>query len=170
MFKALSDETRLRMLSLLLDGEMCVCEIEDCLGLTQSNASRHLNALKNAGLLSSSRHAQWTYFRLNEQFSQENQELIGYLSEKVKALPTYETDHQKKKKCEQADLCGKKERIAMSKEKGAGIGFFEKYLSLWGAAVHGRRVLIGRFLPVSRDSSAVRVRHVSIPIAILIWL
>lgn len=108
LFKALSDETRLRMLSLLLDGEMCVCEIEDYLGLTQSNASRHLNALKNAGILSSSKHAQWTYYRLNEKFSHENQKLIGYLSEKFKALPTYEADHHKKETCEQADLCGKK--------------------------------------------------------------
>ncbi len=108
LFKALSDETRLRMLSLLLDGEMCVCEIEDCLGLTQSNASRHLNALKNAGLLSSSRHAQWTYYRLSEGFRNENGGLVGYLSEKLKALPTYECDNRKRNKYEQADLCGQK--------------------------------------------------------------
>ena len=87
---------------------MCVCEIEACLGLTQSNASRHLNALKSAGFLSSSKHAQWTYYRLNEEFCNENQELIGYLSEKLKALPTYPSDILNRKKCEQADLCGPK--------------------------------------------------------------
>lgn len=46
ILKALADETRLRILSQVLRGEMCVCEIEECLGLTQSNASRHLTTLK----------------------------------------------------------------------------------------------------------------------------
>jgi ArsR family transcriptional regulator len=107
IFKALSDETRLRMLSLILDGEMCVCEIEYCLGLTQSNASRHLNALKNAGILSSSKQAQWAYYRLNEDFCKENRELINYLTEKLKSLSTYESDKQKRETCKQSDLCGK---------------------------------------------------------------
>ena len=107
VFKALSDETRLRILSLLLEGEMCVCEIEDCLGLTQSNASRHLNALKSAGILSSSKQAQWTYYGLNEKFCNENRELIHYLTEKLKFLSTYESDKRKREKCKQSNLCGK---------------------------------------------------------------
>lgn len=52
-FKALSDETRLRILSLIVKKEMCVCEIETALGLTQSNASRHLTTLKQAEILES---------------------------------------------------------------------------------------------------------------------
>lgn len=108
LFKALSDETRLRMVSLLLDGEMCVCEIVDGLGLTQSNASRHLNALKNAGILCSSRHAQWTYYRLSEVFSDENRALIDYLSEEFKTMPIYESDRLKRDRCRQSNLCGKK--------------------------------------------------------------
>jgi ArsR family transcriptional regulator len=107
VFKALSDETRLRMLSLILNGEMCVCEIEDCLGLTQSNASRHLTALKTAGILSSSKQAQWAYYRLNEAFCTENRELINYLKEKLKFLSTYESDNKKREKCKQSDLCNK---------------------------------------------------------------
>ena len=107
IFKALSDETRLRILSLLLDGEMCVCEIEDCLGLTQSNASRHLNALKSAGILSSSKQAQWTYYRLNEEFCNENRGLINYLTEKLKSLSTYDSDNRKREKCKQSNLCCK---------------------------------------------------------------
>lgn len=107
IFKALSDETRLRILSLILNGEMCVCEIENCLGLTQSNASRHLTALKNAGILSSSKQAQWAYYRLNEEFCNENQELINYLTYKLKSLSTYQSDSQKRVKCNQLDLCNK---------------------------------------------------------------
>ncbi|MBP6888034.1 MAG: winged helix-turn-helix transcriptional regulator [Oscillospiraceae bacterium] len=105
IFKALSDETRLRILSLVLEGELCVCEIEDCLGLTQSNASRHLTALKNAGILSYRKQAQWTYYSLSEVFRNENRELIDYLSEKLKLLPMYESDRQKREACKQKDLC-----------------------------------------------------------------
>ena len=105
IFKALSDETRLRILSLLLNGEMCVCEIEDCLGLTQSNASRHLTALKNAGILSSSKQAQWAYYGLSDEFCEENRELMNYLTEKLKSLSTYESDRRNREKCRQTDLC-----------------------------------------------------------------
>jgi len=105
IFKALSDETRLRILSLVFNGEMCVCEIEDSLGLTQSNASRHLTVLKNAGILSCRKQAQWAYYRLSEDFYNENRELVEYLSEKLKLLPTYEPDHQKRDACKQVDLC-----------------------------------------------------------------
>lgn len=107
IFKALSDATRLRILSLILDGEMCVCEIEASLGLTQSNASRHLTILKSTGILSSSKQAQWAYYRLNEDFCKENRDLINYLTEKLKSLPTYESDKRKRETCKQSDLCGK---------------------------------------------------------------
>ena len=106
IFKALSDETRLRILSLLLGGEMCVCEIEDCLGLTQSNASRHITALKNAGIVSGSKQAQWAYYGLNEDFCRENSQLMSYLTEKLRSLPTYEADNRKREQCRQSDLCG----------------------------------------------------------------
>jgi len=46
ILKALSDETRLRIVAQIFKGDMCVCEIEASLGLTQSNASRHLTILK----------------------------------------------------------------------------------------------------------------------------
>nr|HXK57067.1 metalloregulator ArsR/SmtB family transcription factor [Gammaproteobacteria bacterium] len=49
LFKALSDETRLRILCLLLEGELCVCDIMAVLQLPQSTVSRHLAYLKNAG-------------------------------------------------------------------------------------------------------------------------
>ena len=48
IFKALSDRTRLRMVSLVMKHELCVCEIMEVLNLSQSNASRHLTILKNA--------------------------------------------------------------------------------------------------------------------------
>ena len=67
VFKALSDETRLQMLGLLLrGGELCVCDFVEVLGVTQSKASRHLRYLVNAGLLQDRREAVWVHFRIVE--------------------------------------------------------------------------------------------------------
>jgi ArsR family transcriptional regulator len=105
IFKALSDETRLRILSVVWDGEMCVCEIEAALGLTQSNASRHLTALKNAGILSSRKCAQWAYYKLNEEFSHNNKELAAYLTDQMRMLPGYDSDRSKAAACREEGLC-----------------------------------------------------------------
>ena len=51
ILKALSDETRLRILNILRDGPLCVCEIEAILEISQSNASRHLSKLTTANLV-----------------------------------------------------------------------------------------------------------------------
>ena len=68
VFKALSDETRLSMLLLLLrEGELCVCDFMEVLGVTQSKASRHLRYLVNAGLLQDRREAVWVYFRIHQE-------------------------------------------------------------------------------------------------------
>lgn len=106
-FKALSDETRLRILSLVWDSELCVCEIEKSLGLTQSNASRHLTLLKNAGILSSSKRAQWAYYRLSDKFKSENSLLWEYLQQKLKDMPTYESDSENCRRCREQDLCNR---------------------------------------------------------------
>ncbi len=105
ILKALSDETRLRIIAQILKGEMCVCEIEACLGLTQSNASRHLTVLKKAGILESYKTAQWTYYKIRDAFIRENKELYNYLTIKIHELPCYENDYDKFKKCRLQDLC-----------------------------------------------------------------
>jgi ArsR family transcriptional regulator len=53
ILKALADENRLRILNLLRNGELCVCDIEAVLGIKQSNTSRHLNRLKISGMIAS---------------------------------------------------------------------------------------------------------------------
>lgn len=60
--KALSDETRLRIINLLYEKELCVCDIMETLQVTQPKASRHLSYLKNAGLVADRKHAQWVYY------------------------------------------------------------------------------------------------------------
>ena len=80
IFKALSDETRLQMLGLLLhQGELCVCDFVDVLGITQSKASRHLRHLVNAGLLDDRRDGTWVYFRIAEKPGPVQEHLIGLL-------------------------------------------------------------------------------------------
>ena len=105
IFKALSDETRLRILSLIFNGEMCVCEVEKSLNLTQSNASRHLTALKNSGILSSYKQAQWTYYRVNDKFKLENNELWEYLQYKLKEIATYQIDSDEYQKYKGQNIC-----------------------------------------------------------------
>lgn len=64
--KALGDETRLRIVNILRDGPLCVCEIESILQITQSNASRHLNKLMNANLVTYYKEAKYVYYKLDE--------------------------------------------------------------------------------------------------------
>ena len=66
ILKGLGDGTRLRILNLLRIESLCVCEIEEILKITQSNASRHLNKLKDAGIIRGEKHAQWVYYGMNE--------------------------------------------------------------------------------------------------------
>lgn len=64
LFKALGDETRLRIVALLSHGELCVCHVEAALELTQSNASRQLGILRSAGIVDTRRELNWVYYRL----------------------------------------------------------------------------------------------------------
>jgi ArsR family transcriptional regulator, arsenate/arsenite/antimonite-responsive transcriptional repressor len=63
-FKALADATRLRILGLLLTGEVCVCHIHESLKIPQSKASRHLAYLRRAGLVDTRREGLWIHYRM----------------------------------------------------------------------------------------------------------
>ena len=67
ILKALADENRIRILNLLRNDELCVCDIEAVLDIKQSNASRHLNRLKIAGIIVSDKKSQWVYYRLKDE-------------------------------------------------------------------------------------------------------
>lgn len=82
-FKALGDENRIRILNLLIREELCVCEIETVLGMTQSNASRHLNKLKSSGVITCEKKSQWVYYRIDNKFIEENNLLYEFLKNKM---------------------------------------------------------------------------------------
>ena len=64
--KALSDETRLRILNLLLVRECCVCEVMQVLDISQTRASRNLNVLYDAGFLKLRREGLWAYYSIDK--------------------------------------------------------------------------------------------------------
>jgi ArsR family transcriptional regulator len=64
LFKALGDETRLRILALLSHGELCVCHLEDALKISQPKVSRHLGILRMSGVVECRREGSWVYYRL----------------------------------------------------------------------------------------------------------
>ncbi len=67
LFKALGDETRLRIVALLSHDELCVCHIEEALGVSQPNVSRHLGILRASGVVEDRREGNWVYYRVRGQ-------------------------------------------------------------------------------------------------------
>jgi ArsR family transcriptional regulator len=67
LFKALGDESRLRIVALLAHGELCVCHLEEALRLSQPAVSRHLATLRAAGVVECRREGTWVYYRLAPQ-------------------------------------------------------------------------------------------------------
>ena len=85
LFKALADDTRLRILGLLLGGEICVCDIHESLKIPQSMASRHLAYLRRAGLVDTRREGLWIHYRL----AQPADPVIAALADSVKHALTH---------------------------------------------------------------------------------
>ena len=67
LFKSLSDETRIRILKVLLERECCVCEVMQALDISQSRASRNLGILEDASFIKSRRDGLWIVYSIDEQ-------------------------------------------------------------------------------------------------------
>lgn len=78
-FKALSDETRLRILQLLMERECCVCEVMQALDISQSRASRNLGILQDAGFIKAKRDGHWVVYFIDEQGIKEYFELLLHI-------------------------------------------------------------------------------------------
>ena len=66
VFKALSNEHRIRILEALREGELCACELQIVLDAPQSTVGSHLRELKDAGLVNTRRQGKWTYYRIGD--------------------------------------------------------------------------------------------------------
>jgi ArsR family transcriptional regulator len=94
VFKALADKTRLRILALLGNNEVCVCHIHDTLGLPQPTASRHLAYLRKSGLVDVRRDGVWMHYRVSTSLDPVVQKVVNAAVSALIGIPT--TSHDRK--------------------------------------------------------------------------
>jgi ArsR family transcriptional regulator len=87
LFHALSDETRLQIIQELREGEQCVCDLVDRLGIAQSRLSFHLKTLKDAGLITDRPAGRWVYYALDSAVFSEAEELLRGFKPAKSRLP-----------------------------------------------------------------------------------
>lgn len=92
-FRALGEVTRWRILRLVMDRALCVCELADILEMPQSSVSSHVQIIRKAGLLESERCGKWTYFRIHSHhFS-----LLNQIMKNFPENPEHKADLKKAK-------------------------------------------------------------------------
>lgn len=87
-FKALADETRLRIVMLLANGELCVCDLMAVLALPQSTVSRHLSYLRNTGWVTDRRQGMWMFYSLTDNGDNLKKEILSAIKFRLSADPT----------------------------------------------------------------------------------
>ena len=92
LFKALADATRLRILGLLLTGEVCVCHIHQSLKISQPKASRHLAYLRRTGLVSARRDGVWMHYRVSTSLAPEIRQVLDSSVDALARLTTTTKD------------------------------------------------------------------------------
>lgn len=104
-FKALSEDVRLQILALIVrHGELCVCEVERSLEISQSKASRHLRYLLNAGLVQHQRDGLWVYYRLADPDSQADRQFLDSVRVLLADVPLPDVEHELQEM--RAERCG----------------------------------------------------------------
>lgn len=94
LFRALADDTRLRILALVSSGEVCVCNIHTALNLPQPTVSRHLAYLRKAGLVAARRDGLWMHYRLEVPASPAAAKVLKAALEAVHAAATTTADRR----------------------------------------------------------------------------
>jgi ArsR family transcriptional regulator, arsenate/arsenite/antimonite-responsive transcriptional repressor len=97
-FQALSDQTRLRILTLLNEGELCVCDLVEILTVPQPTASRHLAYLRKAGLVKGRKDGLWMYYSLTAPTSAFHESLLSCLDHCIAESIELKRDKQKARK------------------------------------------------------------------------
>jgi ArsR family transcriptional regulator len=113
IFKALSEPNRLRIIKMLMERTLCVCEITEILKLAPSTVSKHLSILKKSGLIIDEKQNKWINYKINPAINNEviisNLFLIKYLLEDDE---TIKKDKNKMRFINRAKLCSKNRRIS----------------------------------------------------------
>lgn len=100
ILKALSDETRFRILNLLKNSELCVCEITYALDATQSNISKHLAKLSDANIVLSSKKAQWISYKINPAILKEYPFIQAIMDQETGKIAQCQEDREKLAACQ----------------------------------------------------------------------
>jgi len=94
LFKALADKTRLRILALLGNNEVCVCHVHDTLGLPQPTVSRHLAYLRRSGLVAARRDGVWMHYQVSRSLNPVVQRVVAAAVDALQQVP--DTTHDRK--------------------------------------------------------------------------
>jgi ArsR family transcriptional regulator len=95
VFRALSDQTRLRVLNLLRGGELCVCHLVAVLGVPQPTASRHLSYLRRVGLVVARKEGLWSYYRLSPAHGKSHKMLMDCLVQCFREDTVFAEDNER---------------------------------------------------------------------------
>src|SRR5947208_1471604 len=106
MFRAFSDATRLRILHMLQDGELCVCDIVGVLGVPQPKVSRHLSYLRRSGLVQVRKEGLWCYYELTAAQNAFHAKLLECLVCCFQDAPEVRTDAARLAKLKSGKCCG----------------------------------------------------------------
>jgi ArsR family transcriptional regulator, arsenate/arsenite/antimonite-responsive transcriptional repressor len=124
ILKALGDESRIKILNLLRDGELCVGEIEHILGMTQSNVSRHLNKLSSLKIVIYEKKAQWIFYKINDDKVNEYPFIKKLMNTELAKIEICKKDRerlliykQSGMTCEQIKECGGFQEINNNEDK-----------------------------------------------------
>jgi ArsR family transcriptional regulator, arsenate/arsenite/antimonite-responsive transcriptional repressor len=105
LFRAFSDRTRLRILHLLQDGELCVCDLVSILRVPQPTASRHLAYLRRAGLVRVRKERSWNYYSLAEPRNSFHSKLLECLGTCFAEVPELGRDGARRAKSKIGQCC-----------------------------------------------------------------
>lgn len=86
IFKALSDENRLKIMNILSDAEACACKLLEALNISQPTLSHHMKILCDAHLVNYRKEGKWMYYSLNQELTHELSHLFNLIDEKVEKI------------------------------------------------------------------------------------
>jgi ArsR family transcriptional regulator, arsenate/arsenite/antimonite-responsive transcriptional repressor len=109
--RALADPTRIRIIAALRNGELCVCELVDALGVSQSSLSSHLQICRQAGVLTTRKESRWIYYSLSTRYTPLIERIFS-------ELQTVESDEQVRR-----DARRLKKRLQMREGGRCVVGF-----------------------------------------------
>ena len=118
IFKALADRNRIRIIKILQQKPLCVCEIREVMGISQPAVSRHLNILKNAGLIEDEKDGVWTNCRLSKSFKNKDvSAILKYLQARGEGDSLIISDRRKVSRVDRKVICARKYRPGKKGEK-----------------------------------------------------